>query len=369
MVSVALLSLSAVSTPEVARCRERHATGKARRAPAYLKGDEARTASLYESVLPTVVTILTSREVLAQTGRRQERGLGSGVLISPDCHVLTAAHVVANADEITVKTQDGEMRAAELLFSEPTADIALIRFITPDLELEHAKLGDSDQLAVGQRTYVVGSPYGLENSLSVGYISAFREFGRLHDGTILLEFIQTDAAINSGNSGGPVFNSKGEVIGISSRIVTVSGGFQGLGFVLAINTAKQLLALEERAWMGIEAVFLDGEKLARLMNLDVEGGLLVQHVTKGGPADRAGLRGGSIPARIFGQDILLGGDLILEFGPQEACHAACLVRAHERVAGLDRIPVRFLRGGKSKEVIIDVSATRRNLLAAGTDRD
>ena len=245
LVSLALLSGIGVATPEVGRCDQRHAGANARRAPAYLKGDEARTASLYESVLPTVVTILTSRHVLSQEGRQQQRALGSGVVIFPDCHVLTAAHVVAGADEIMVKTWDGKTRPAELLFSESSADLALLRFLTPEPALEHARLGDSDRLAVGQRTYVVGSPYGLENSLSVGHVSGFRDFGRLHDGTILLEFIQTDAAINSGNSGGPVFNSKGEVIGISSRILTVSGGFQGLGFVLAINTAKQLLAFIE----------------------------------------------------------------------------------------------------------------------------
>ncbi len=103
-----------------------------------------------------------------------------------------------------------------------------------------------NRLAVGQIAFAIGSPYGLEHSFSVGHISGFREFDRLYDGTILAEFIQTDAAINVGNSGGPVFNSRGEVIAIASRIISVSGGSQGLGFAVAINTAKKLLALGEK---------------------------------------------------------------------------------------------------------------------------
>jgi serine protease Do len=217
-------------------------------------------------------------------------------------------------------------------------------------------------LAVGQAAYVIGAPYGFENSFSAGHISGFREFGRLYDGAILAEFIQTDAAINSGNSGGPVFNSQGEVVGIASRILTESGGFQGLGFVVAINTAKQLLALEDRPWMGIDAVFLNADMLNQILNLNVEGGLLVQHVAKGSPADKAGLRGGTVPAQILGQDILLGGDLIVEFNTQEACHSECLVHEGKRLSGLKQIPVNFLRSGKMMRAVIDVSTTRRNFL-------
>ena len=341
---------------------QEHAAPKVRTPPDYLQGEEARAAGLYREVLPTVVTILTSRQVVTQEGLEQQQSIGSGVLISPECHVLTAAHVVDGADTINVQTHDGKIRAAELLFSEPSADIALIRFVVPEAGLPHARLGDSDRLAIGQLAYAIGSPYGLQESLSVGHISAFRTFGQLYDGTIKAEFIQTDAAINSGNSGGPVFNSQGEVIGIASRILTVSGGFQGLGFVVAINTAKQLVALEDRVWIGIEGIFLDQEQLALLLNLDVQGGLLIQRVAKGSPAEKAGLRGGSLPARILNRDILLGGDLIVEMGEQETCHAECLARAHRHVAGLDRIAVKFLRGGKNMETVIDVSATRRNFL-------
>ena len=224
---LAILFLLLNSSPIYA---QDHAAPKMHTTPEYLKGEEARAAQLYSEVLPTVVTIITSRHVFTEEqGLIQQESIGSGVLISPDCHILTAAHVVEDAESIIVITNEGKRRSAKLLFAESKADIALINFIPLDPDLKHAKLGNSDSLAVGQMVYVIGNPYGLQNTFSVGHISAFREFNRLYDGTILAEFIQTDAAINSGNSGGPVFNSKGEVIGIASRILTVSGGFQGIG--------------------------------------------------------------------------------------------------------------------------------------------
>lgn len=340
----------------------KHTAPRVRTVPRYLSSAELRAVKLYRRVLPTVVTIVTSRSVLGRKGRQEEHAIGSGVLISPECHILTAAHVIDKADKIMVKAGGGKLRAAELLFSEPSADIALIKLVVPDRTLPHARLGDSDVLAVGQIVYAVGSPYGLEHSFSVGHISGFREFNRLYDGTILAEFIQTDAAINIGNSGGPLFNSQAEVVGIASRIISVSGGSQGLGFAVTINTAKQLLALEDRVWIGIEGIFLNSEQIARLFNHKLDGGLLIERVAKGSPADKAGLQGGSLPARILGRDFLLGGDLILQMGNQEACHVECLVQARKHLAGMDRIPVRFLRGGKIMQTVIDVTNSRRNFL-------
>jgi serine protease Do len=341
-----------------------HADEKARAGvmPDYLSGEELQSAKVYKKVVPAVVTIFTSREVIQEEGASKKGGLGSGVLISEECHVLTAAHVVRGAEEIVVKTQDGKMRPAELLFSETVADIALIKLTTPAPELKHAELGDSDRLVVGQSVYAIGSPYGLENSFSVGHISAFRSFDRYYDGAIQAEFLQTDAAINMGNSGGPLLNSRAQVIGIASRILSVSGGFQGIGFVVPINTAKELLSLRDRVWLGIEGIYLNREGIAKLMNRDLKGGLLIERVAKGSPADRAGLRGGSIPSRMLGRDFLLGGDLIVEFGTQEACNSDCLAEANKHLGGADRIPVKFLRGGRIREATIDLSGNRKNFL-------
>jgi len=342
--------------------QEGHAAPKVRTAPTNLDGDERRAVELYRKIVPAVVTVYTERKRLTANGPVTQSGLGSGVLIAPKCHVLTAAHVVDGADEIRVKTSDGTERKAELIYSQDRADIALLKLKKFDPDLPHAELGDSDQLAIGQRTYVVGAPSGLENSFTVGHISGFREFDRLYDGTVLAEYIQTDAAINSGNSGGPVFNSSGEVIGIASRILSHSGGFEGLGFVVAINTAKQLLALEDHPWIGIEGLFLNREGLAALLNHDFSGGLLLQRVAKGSPADRAGLRGGWFVAQYSDQEILLGGDLILEFGDQEACHSECLMRAGKTLGKKNKIRVTYLRQGKVEHAVIDVSKNRRNFL-------
>lgn len=335
---------------------------KERKAPDYLTVDEAQSARVYRKVLPSVVTILTSQKVFQEGREVQQKALGSGVLISPQCHVLTAAHVVSGAEEIIVKTQDGNLHSAEFLFSEAGADIALIRFIEPVPGLQHAELGDSDGLVVGQAAYAIGSPYGLENSFSVGHISGFRDFGRFYDGTIPARFIQTDAAINVGNSGGPLLNSKGQVVGIASRILSVSGGFQGIGFVVPINTAKELLSFKERFWLGIEGIYLNEEGVARLLNRDLKGGLLIERVAKGSPADKAGLQGGSVQARMLGRDFLLGGDLVISFGGEEACNSDCLVEANKRFADSDRLPVKFLRGGVVRETTIDLSLSRRDFL-------
>ena len=341
---------------------EERSSMKERTAPDYLSGDEAKSAALYRDVLPTVVTIFTEKRVIQMDGQAQEQSLGSGVIVSAENHVLTAAHVVQGADVILVKTSDGNQRQAKLLFSEASADIALLQFITLEPEQPYAHIGDSDRLAVGQRAFAIGSPYGLENSFSVGYISGFHEFNSLYDGTIKAEYIQTDAAINTGNSGGPIFNSQAEVVGIASSIITQSGGFQGLGFAVAINTAKKLMALENRVWMGIEGVFLNRAIIAAIMNHDLEGGLLIERVTKGSPADKAGLRGGSLSGRLMGREFLLGGDLIMQFNTQETCPLECLFDAKKYLSGIDKIPVTYLREGIEMTTVIDVSQSRRNYL-------
>jgi serine protease Do len=335
---------------------------KERSTPDYLTRDETQATWVYKTALPAVVTIYTSRRLIQQGQEDQQGGLGSGVLISPKGHVLTAAHVIAGADEILVRTQDGEMHPAESIFSEAGADIALLRFIHPVPGAPYAELGDSDHLIVGQAAYAIGSPFGLENTFSVGNISGFRDFGRFYDGTIKAEFIQTDAAINVGNSGGPLLNSQGKVIGIASRILSVSGGFQGIGFVVPINTAKALLSFKNRVWMGIEGIYLNEEGIARLLNRDLEGGLLIERVAKGSPADKAGLRGGSVAARMLGRDFLLGGDLVISFGTEAACSSDCLVDAHKRFSDSNQLPVTFLRGGVVMETTIDLSLSRVDFL-------
>ncbi|MCB9881991.1 MAG: trypsin-like peptidase domain-containing protein [Planctomycetes bacterium] len=320
---------------------------------------ERRVIRLYAKALPSVVTIQTATR---RSGLLVQSGLGSGVVISKHGHLLTAEHVVSDEDVILVKGSDGVPRPASILFSEPGADVALLKLDQPPDDLVPVVMGDSETLAVGQSLYVIGSPRGLENTLTSGLLSGFRDFNRLYDGTIRVRFLQTDAAINSGNSGGPVFDSGGQLVGIASRISTSSGGSEGLGFVVAINGIRKLLALEGRTWTGFQGVFLSKEQLATLFNMDREGGLLVQRVVSGSPADQAGLRAGTYPVQYAGQTILLGGDLILEVGDQVTCHGYCLEKAEEHMKQLDRIAITYLRGGVERSVQLDVSQARRNFL-------
>jgi serine protease Do len=334
---------------------------KRRLMPGYLDPEETRTVLLYQKVLPAVVTLVSLQPGEDEEGN-PNRSVGSGVLIEPDSLILTAAHLVNNADNIQVKTLEGKFLPAEVVFSEREADIALVRFADEAPDLPHAVLGDSDMLAIGQKAYAIGNPYGLENSFSIGHISSFREFDRLYDGSIVAEYIQTDAAINTGNSGGPLFNSQGEVIGIASHLVTSSGGSDGVGLVVAINTIKQLLEVRTRVWLGLEGVYLKKEALQKLFNLDLPGGLLIEQVSNGSPASEAGLVGGDTLAKIGGRDFMLGGDIILAYDLETVCEGDCLFEAHQLLVDNDIIPVRYLRDGQEQETIIDLSRIRRNFL-------
>lgn len=339
-----------------------HAPAKKKTFPTNLTASENNVAKIYQNVIQSVVTIYTTSNSFTEKGPVENQGLGSGVLISGDCHILTAAHVVDGSSKIKVKTYDGKLRTATVLFSEKSADIALLKLDTPDKGLFHATLGDSDTMAVGQNVYAIGSPYGMENSFSSGIVSAFRNFNTLYDGTVNIEFIQTDAAINSGNSGGPLFNSNAEVVGIASSILTVSGGFQGIGMAVTSNTVKSLLSFEDRPWVGIEGVFLKSEELAKLFNLNLTGGLLVQKVAEASPAHKAGIQGGFIPANIGGKPMLFGGDIILKIGPQDTCHVGCLEGVKKLLVNKEKIDVRYLREGKEYMVTLDVSEVRKNFL-------
>ena len=339
-----------------------HLQSLKRTIPANISAAERSVATVYQKALPAVVTIFTSSTTPSEKGLRRGGGLGSGVLVSHDCHILTAAHVVAGNSDILVKTQDGKMRKATVLFSEANADIALLKLDIPDSTLAHATLGDSDKLVVGQNIYAIGSPYGMENSFSSGIISAFRGFNKIYDGTVKVEFIQTDAAINSGNSGGPLFNSNGEVIGIASSILTVSGGFQGIGMAVTINTAKDLLSFEDRPWIGVDGLLLVREELEELFNQSLEGGLLIQSVAKGSPAHKAGLKAGVIKAVINGRELVLGGDLIISIENHNTCHIDCLEATRVLLKDKNNLEVKYMRGGQLLTTTLDVSASRKNFL-------
>jgi serine protease Do len=271
-------------------------------------------ADLFEQNKHSVVTLFVNENLNAGAGDpltfTSSAGLGSGVLVRENI-VLTAAHVVANAEEIMVQFFDGESIGAKPVRISRIADVALIQLANPPANPKVAVLGNSDDVRIGDEVFVVGAPMGLPHSLSRGVISGKHTENNLSNDGKSLEFFQTDAAINTGNSGGPMFNYNGEVIGIVSSIMTRSGGFEGIGFVATSNVSRSLLTERHSKFFGIDAMLLPYE-LARILNVPQESGWLVQHVVQNSPASIAGIKGGFRRVIIGEQDILLGGDIILQ---------------------------------------------------------
>jgi serine protease Do len=232
---------------------------------------------------------------------REARSLGSGFIISADGQILTNAHVVEDADSIIVKLSDNSEKPARLIGLDKASDVALLKIDASGLPA--VKLGDSSGVEVGDWVLAIGSPFGLEHSVTQGIVSAI---GRsLPDGNYV-PFIQTDVAVNPGNSGGPLFNLRGEVIGINSQIYSRSGGYMGLSFAIPVNVAskvaRQLAAngKVERGWLGIGIQAMNGE-LAQSFGLEKPLGALVGQVDKDGPASRAGLKPGDVILEFNGQ--------------------------------------------------------------------
>ena len=269
---------------------------------------------LFQRVSKTVVVIRAKgRDLTVQSGTSvlvKYNEVGSGVLVSTDGKVLTAAHVVQIADEITVEFLDGESVGARVVASEIKADLALLQLSRVPAGIQPARFGDSSRVQVGEQVFVVGAPYGIAHTLTVGHVSGRHKPNTIYAEIPLAEFIQTDAAINQGNSGGPMFNMRGEVIGIVSHIVSKSGGYEGLGFVVSSNMARQLMLERRPFWSGVTWFRVSGD-LAQYLNLPQPFGLLVEEVAKQSPAEAIGLRPSRAIAKVDGKDVPLGGDVVL----------------------------------------------------------
>jgi len=235
-------------------------------------------------------------------------GAGSGFIVSPDGVILTNAHVVQGADEVTVKLQDRREFRAKVLGSDPRTDVAVLKIDAKGLPV--APIGKSKAVLVGEWVLAIGSPYGLESTVTAGVVSAT---GRsISDGSV--PFIQTDVAVNPGNSGGPLFNTRGEVVGINSQIYSQTGGYQGLSFSIPIDLAvrikDQIVATGKvqhaKLGVGVQEV---GQSFADSFKLESVEGALVSNVERGSPAERAGLKSGDVIRTANGTPIVSSGDL------------------------------------------------------------
>ena len=323
---------------------------EAEAAPTY-DAEEQNNIGIYKRVLPSVVNITSTNLVFDFFyGTVPQQGQGSGFVLDKAGHVLTNYHVVARANRgIEVMLSNKRRYSAKVVGTDRVHDLALLQIDAPDLQ--PVTLADSGGLAVGQKVYAIGNPFGLSGTMTRGIISSIRSI-RGSEGALIEDAIQTDAAINPGNSGGPLLNSRGEVIGINTMIAS-NGADQssGIGFAIPVNTAKAVLAdltkygRVKRPSLGIVSYAI-GPDLASQMGLAADSGVLIQKVIPGGAAERAGLRGGNEQAYVGNTPIMLGGDLIVAVDGKEVTDPQDINAMMDKHQAGDTVSVTIYRGRK-----------------------
>lgn len=256
-------------------------------------------------VAPAVVNINVKQRISAQHGDREISGNGSGFVITPDGFILTNSHVVHGASAITVNLPDGGEYTAQLTGDDPDTDLAVIRIDAP--QLSHVRLADSEHLRVGQLVIAIGNPLGFEASVTAGVVSAVGRSMHAQSGRLIDNIIQTDAALNPGNSGGPLVNSAGEVVGVNTAMIKPA---QGICFAIGSNTAKFVAGWLikdgkiRRSYIGVAGQNVPlHRRITRFYGLPLETGVLVVSVEKNSPAERAGLRQGDLIVAFNSQPI------------------------------------------------------------------
>jgi S1-C subfamily serine protease len=256
--------------------------------------------SVVEKLSPSVVSIKMTHEVRTRTPRGvvpfDMTGSGSGVIITPDGYILTNSHVVHNSKGLEVSLSDGTTYPADVVGADSDTDLAVLRI--PAFNIKAAELGDSDKLRVGQLVIAIGNPYGFQTSVTAGVVSATGRSMRSQSGRLIENVIQTDAALNPGNSGGPLVDSSGKVVGVNTAIIQSA---QGICFAIPISTARWVAGLlikegkVKRAYLGIKGLNRKLNRIeARRHEIGHDFGVEVHEVPKGGPAYRAGISTGDI---------------------------------------------------------------------------
>jgi S1-C subfamily serine protease len=285
-------------------------------------GNGLTPEAIYKSDAPGVVVITdTQTQNVPATpftppGRNRVRALGSGFVLDKQGDIATNDHVVQGATAIRVGFSDGASYPATIVGTDPSTDIAVVRVNAPASALHPLAFESSSVLAVGDPVYAIGNPFGLDRTMTAGIVSAVGREIEAPNGLTIPNAIQTDAPINHGNSGGPLLNTEGAVIGVNSQIENSTGGGNvGIGFAVPINTVKEVVSqiIEngrvEHAYLGVRMQALD-ENLARTFRLPVDSGVLVIDVVEGSPADKAGLQGGDQQVIVGGTSYVLGGDIV-----------------------------------------------------------
>jgi S1-C subfamily serine protease len=351
---------SGSSSPKAESLDFNHRPTEEERGPVVVSTDEKIHMAVFKKVHRAVVNIATTTlgvnfwmEVIPRQGQ------GSGFVIDHNGYILTNNHVVAKAQKIVVTMTEGEKVDATLVGRDPKSDLAIIK-IPPKTVQAVATLGDSDNLCPGQKAIAIGNPFGLSHTLTTGVISALHRSIQTEDGIQIEDLIQTDAAINPGNSGGPLLNSNGEVIGINSAIFSLTGGYQGIGFAIPINHARDIASQlitsgrVARPWLGISGIGIT-KSLAEAIGLSVNKGILVVEVVRGSPAHEAGLRGGDQDVIIGHIRLRIGGDIITAIEGKPVSDMKELVRVLDRLRVGQTVTVNVVRDGFKKEISVSLA--------------
>jgi 2-alkenal reductase len=327
-------------------------------------------AAIYERDAPGVVTVfsvLPGRSGVE--GDSGGQGLGTGFVLNARGEVATNAHVVTDgeggairkADEVYVAFADGNQVAARIVGFDPNADVALLKIDPAGLTLRPLRLGTAQDLRVGSPVAAIGSPFGEPQSLSVGVVSATDRSIKSLTGFEIAGAIQTDAAINRGNSGGPLVNARGEVLGINSQIQTTSGGGEGVGYAIPADTVRRTLAALRKdgkvryAYLGVATAPIYPQ-LARRFGLPVTSGAWVQEVVPGGPAQDAGLRAGGDTERFQARAITVGGDIIAAVNGKKLADEEALGVALLDLQPGQKVTLRVYRDGKPRDVRVTLGS-------------
>jgi S1-C subfamily serine protease len=275
---------------------------------------------IYRAAAPGVVHITATTEAAdVFGGTQQQQAIGSGFVIDKAGHIVTNYHVVEGARTVEVSFSNNESMKAKVVGTDPATDVAVLKVNTPSRALKPLTLGDSSAVHVGDQVIAIGNPLGYDRSVTSGIVSAVqRSIAAPNQVSTIGHVIQTDAALNHGNSGGPLLNAAGEVIGVNAQIAPSSSNANiGIGFAIPINTVKQIASAliehgkVEHAFLGIEAKAADSQ-IARILRLPVDHGLMVARVIKGTGAAKAGLRAGTTPVVVEGESWPAGGDVLVK---------------------------------------------------------
>jgi S1-C subfamily serine protease len=333
-------------------------TGPSVTRSAGLGADELNNIDIYKMASPSVAYITST--VYRQTffyGLQAARDLGSGFIINGNGEILTNYHVISGSQQVEVTLTDQSKYKATILVRDRVNDLALIK-IEPKKKLTYLNLGDSDRLQVGQKVLAIGNPFGFDGTLTTGVVSTLGRTIEADNNHKMEGMIQTDASINSGNSGGPLLDSQGNVIGINTAIYGPNGGSVGIGFALPINRAKTLLddfrAGRKPARLGITTVYVAGD-VAQALELPSAGGLLIQEVGQGSSAEAAGLRGARRLVQIGNQEVGIGGDFITSVDGKKVTEIDAVIRALAKKHAGDVLDLTVFRAGRSVDLKVKLT--------------